>query len=182
MRNQRAITMKEVRILGVDPGIGGGWAVLNYLGGLEYAGTFPVIVTTTGRKTHRDIDGAQLQSELMLAEPTHAFIEQVHSRPRQAGQFQFGVNTGVVLGVVQGQHIPVRRVTPQSWKAAYNIKRQEEETKADKKTEARMVASKIYPHHADLFKRMKDDGVAEAVLIALYGLSVITGANNAYNA
>lgn len=171
----KVIQVEQLRVLGVDPGINGGWAVLNYRGGLEWAGTFPIIETRTGRKTHRDIDGHQLHKELIMSEPTHAFVEQVSSRPRQAGQFQFGVNTGVVIGVIQAAQVPLRRVTPQVWKSAYNIKRDEEETKADKKTEARQIATKLYPHHRDTFKHVKDDGVAEAVLIALFGLSLLTG-------
>ena len=66
--------------------------------------------------------------------------------------------------------VPFELVSPTVWKAAFGIRRTQDETKADKKTEARRVASVAFPSHAERFKRVKDDGVAEAALLALYGL------------
>ena len=65
-------------------------------------------------------------------------------------------------------------MAPASWKAVYGIKRGEDETKRDKKNEARAIAANLYPAHADKFARVKDDGVAEATLIALYGLYLLS--------
>ena len=41
--------------------------------------------------------------------------------------------------------------------------------KSESKNEARKLASELYPDLADNFKKPSDDGVAEALLIALYG-------------
>jgi crossover junction endodeoxyribonuclease RuvC len=154
-------------ILGIDPGLSGGWALIDDTAKLIDCGGFP---THTVNKKER-LDGEKLA--LMLwghVQPCKAYIEAVASRPRQQGQFQFGVNTGIVHGILYAQAIPFSLVSPASWKAQYGIKRQEDETKRDKKNEARALASSLYPAHADRFSRVKDDGVAEAVLIALYGL------------
>lgn len=154
------------RILGIDPGLSGGWAIVNGSGKLESCGTFP---THTVNKKER-LQGYQLAEQFMGKSIDHAYVEAVSSRPRQAGQFQFGVNTGIVHGVLYAHGIPFTLVAPAAWKGSYGIKRAEDETKRDKKNEARELAAKLYPDHAHKFSRVKDDGVAEAALIALYGL------------
>jgi crossover junction endodeoxyribonuclease RuvC len=51
------------------------------------------------------------------------------------------------------------------WKKALKIKG----TGAEGKNASRVAASQLFPEHAELFSRVKDDGVAEAALIAWYG-------------
>jgi crossover junction endodeoxyribonuclease RuvC len=153
-------------ILGIDPGLSGGYALLDDTANLLACGTFP---THTVNKKQR-LDGATMGAMFKPLTQTVAYIEAVASRPRQQGQFQFGVNTGIVHGILYAHDIQFTLVSPASWKAQYGIKRGEDETKRDKKNEARQIAQSLYPAHADKFSRVKDDGVAEAVLIALYGL------------
>jgi crossover junction endodeoxyribonuclease RuvC len=164
-----------IRILGVDPGISGGWAVVNGGGGLLVAGVFPTKVVKKNGKNSYAIDGLALASLFLETEATHAFVENVHSRPRQAGQFTFGLNTGIIHGLLYASGLEINLVSPTSWKGFWNIKRSENETKAQKKTEARHLVQKLYPPQAEVFQRVKDDGVAEAVLIALYGLNLLVG-------
>lgn len=154
-------------ILGVDPGLSGGLAWVNGdTGLLMHLVHMPL--TKDGK-----LDPQELATQIRnIAHTTFACVELVTSRPRQAGQFQFGINTGVVHGILAGLSIPYVLATPTKWKALYGIKRGEDETKSQVKTEARMVASKLFPNDAHRFARVKDDGVAEAALIALYGLSL----------
>lgn len=153
-------------IIGIDPGLTGGVAHIGP-NGLSVALNMPL-------KKDGTLD-AKVLARLLSVAPlsAHAFIEQVHSRPRQAGQFNFGLNTGVIHGILYAYGIPFTPVSPQKWKAHYRIKREGEQTKADKKTEARAIASALWPEFAGSFKRVKDDGVAEAALIARYGASLI---------
>lgn len=152
-------------IIGVDPGLSGGISILSaHNGSLIAAIPMP---TTNGKVNARGI-----AEELKHHHDALAFVEAVSSRPRQAGQFQFGVNVGVVHGVLGALGIPMQLVTPQAWKAPYGLKRADDQTKAETKTAARLLAAKLFPAHATAFKRVKDDGVAESSLIALYGLNL----------
>lgn len=92
--------------------------------------------------------------------PKFAAIEDVHSMPDQgiASTFRFGYSAGIIMGVLQALEIPVLRVKPSVWKASLNLS-------ADK-SRSLSLAKKLYPRYADLFKRKKDDGRAEALLIA----------------
>lgn len=162
--------MTPARILGIDPGLSGGWSLIDDTGRLLRAGVFPVHTVKKSGKASTQLDGRTLADLIGSTQATHAFVEVVSSRPRQAGQFQFGINCGLVHGILHAHRIPFELVAPASWKACYGIKRGEDETKRDKKNEARQMATNLYPAHADKFSRVKDDGVAEATLIALYGL------------
>lgn len=177
--------MKPARILGIDPGLSGGWAVLDGKGRLINCGHFPTHTVKKNGKNSTQLDGAGVADVLEINGydiPTisgdlrqssrhfvQAFVEAVSSRPRQAGQFQFGINTGLIHGVLHALNIPFDLVSPVLWKSAYGLKRAEDQTKGDMKSLARDVAAQLFPKHAEKFARVKDDGVAEAVLIARYG-------------
>lgn len=165
--------MKAPYILGIDPGLSGALAVVEITTQhLVEIKSMPVSVVN---KQNR-LNGADLAAWLNrvhedgLNFSVHfAYIEDVHSRPRQAGQFQFGLNTGILHGMLYANFIPFATVSPMKWKAHYGIRRTGDETKADKKSEARELAMQLWPDMAHEFKRVKDDGAAEAALIALYG-------------
>jgi len=162
-------------VLGVDPGLSGGWALVDAKGALVDAQPMPIVTIKRRSKASTQIDGPTLADQLKRAGfGATGFVEAVSSRPRQAGQFQFGINCGLVHGILHAHRVPFQLVAPATWKSVHGIKRAEDETKADTKTEARRIAASIYPKHAQRFSRVKDDGVAEAVLIALYGLFAIS--------
>lgn len=159
-------------ILGVDPGLSGGLAIVDLDGKLVKATRMPN--TTRNRATV--IDGSALAEFLDSAYLSFAVVEAVSSRPRQAGQFQFGINTGIIHGALYALGIPFELVAPARWKGAYGIKRQADESKADKKGEARELASHLWPDMAHHWRFIKDDGVAEAALMARYGMEIYKGA------
>jgi crossover junction endodeoxyribonuclease RuvC len=158
--------MSTQTICGVDPGATGGIAFVDALTGALVA-AYPMPMTKDGK-----VEATLLTAYLNGHRPVRAYVENVSSRPRQAGQFSFGVSTGIVHGVLGARGVPFALVAPQSWKGAYGIKRAEGQTKRDTKSEARFLAAKLFPDHASKFSKVKDDGVAEAALIALYGLNV----------
>ena len=158
------------RILGIDPGLSGGWALIDGDARLLDAGNFPTRQTRKNGKASTQLDGSALADVLGACRDTDAFVEAVSSRPRQAGQFQFGINCGMIHGILHAHGTPFELVAPAVWKGMHGIHRTDDETKADKKNEARQIAAAFYPAQAHRFARVRDDGVAEATLIALYGL------------
>ena len=141
-------------ILGVDPGQQGAF-------GLYHPGLAPKVW---------DLPGDPRQQFLLLSSILRTYpgllmaLEQVHGRPRQAGVFGFGVGVGVTLGCAAALGIPVRQVPPQVWKPAMGL------LHADK-TASRALAAQLFPALASSFVRVKDDGRAEALLLAVYAFS-----------
>jgi crossover junction endodeoxyribonuclease RuvC len=97
-----------------------------------------------------------------------AAVENVSSMPRQAGAFNFGRSAGVVHGVLGALSVPFTMVQPAQWKSSMGLRKGVNETQAENKTKARELASSLWPEHAAEFKRVKDDGRAEACLIARF--------------
>jgi len=147
-------------IIGIDPGLGGALALL-YNNDLEIY-DMPTIQDGTKRR----VDHAQLAIILDLwakHQGITCVIEKVASMPGNghAGAFTFGRAAGVVIGAVAANFIPIVEVPPQVWK-------RKTQTPTDKDG-ARLRASEIFPRYAGQWARVKDDGRAEAALIAYYG-------------
>lgn len=153
-------------VLGIDPGVGGGLAFYEPRRHLLY--TYNTPTTADG------VDGAAVAQFIRINAPTHCFIEAVTSRPRQSGVFNFGLNTGVLHGVLMAENVPFTLVSPTRWKGYFGLKRAETQTYRDAKNASRELASKLFPGAAGAFARVKDDGVAEAALLALYGAAILT--------
>ena len=75
--------------------------------------------------------------------------------------FRFGQQVGAIEMAVAASGHQLRYVTPAVWKSYFGLS-------ADKGV-ARGYAMKRFPALADQLTRVKDDGRAEALLIALYG-------------
>lgn len=69
---------------------------------------------------------------------------------------------GKIIALLSQRGIPINEVRPSDWKAALNL--------GPSKSASRELASQIFPDNADQWARRKDDGRAEAALIAWYGL------------
>lgn len=153
--------MSSAAFLGVDPGLGGALAVVQD-GHVE---TFDM--PTFDIKGKRKLDIALLDSIIRgiaaVREPRLAVVEDVHSMPAQgvASSFTFGYVTGVVHALLAAHKIPVHLVSPGAWKRVMGLS-------ADKDA-SRQLASRIFPASVAHWARKKDDGRAEAVLLAHYG-------------
>jgi crossover junction endodeoxyribonuclease RuvC len=95
-------------------------------------------------------------------------IEEVHSMPNQgvSSTFSFGRSYGIMIGVCAVLGIPYVLVRPQRWKAVYEPLQGLQGDIA--KDAARQLATELYPNLKILFEKRKDDGRAEAILIANY--------------
>ena len=151
-------------MLGIDPGLGGALAFLR-CEGLKIEGVYDTPVTD-GR-----VDAARLAlivGMCQLRGTIVAAVELVSSMPRQAGAFNFGVSAGCVHGVLGALSIPMTLVPPGVWKPACGLRRMLNESQAENKTHARELAMKLWPEQAAEFAKAKNDGRAEACLLARY--------------
>jgi crossover junction endodeoxyribonuclease RuvC len=142
--------------LGVDPGASGAVAALDDHGNLLCVDDLPYI------------DGhvvPPLLADVLLRGdgPRAAWVERAQSMPGMgvSGAFRYGAGYGVVLGVLGALNIPVHTVPPSVWKKAAGLSRD--------KAASRRRAADLWPGHAELFARARDDGRAEAALIARHG-------------
>lgn len=144
-------------ILGVDPGASGAIAALELDGSLAWVHDMP---------HHDGIVAPALVADLFHGTGSFdaAWVEDVHSMPKQgvSSSFKFGRAHGTVLGVLGALRIPIHLVSPARWKKAMGLSRD--------KGASRRRAIELWPDHAQAFARVKDDGRAEAALIASYGL------------
>jgi crossover junction endodeoxyribonuclease RuvC len=149
--------MANPRILGIDPGLTGGLALLC---GEELAAIPMPVLTLNGKG---EIDLAAVRATLSVWDPAHAWIEQQQAMPRQgvASSFRTGQNYGDLRGFLVASLVPFSIVRPAVWKKAMSVP-------ADKGA-AIAIATRTFPAFSHLWSRKKDDGVAEAALIAAYG-------------
>jgi crossover junction endodeoxyribonuclease RuvC len=143
---------------GIDPGLGGGLAVVNGHHDCETT-LMPVIDGV--------VDGAAALRWLVERDVEFVVIEDVLTLGKWGAKagLTFGMAIGGVRTVGQIICCTPRLVKPQEWKKAWGL------IKTDK-TASRELAAKLFPHAADQFKRVKDDGRAEAALIAAYHLGL----------
>lgn len=146
-------------ILGIDPGLGGALALYRADGALE------IVDMPTLQLKKRVINEYALARIVddWASSVREVWLEQVGVRPGEGavGAFSFGRGYGVIRGICAANFLTIVDVTPQTWKRAMKI--------AGAKDEARAAASALFPACASQFVRKRDDGRAEAALIALYG-------------
>jgi crossover junction endodeoxyribonuclease RuvC len=150
-------------ILGIDPGLGGALAVYKPSGPvlydmpLDFEGKLdPIELSSIVGQIAWEFNGIT------------AVVENVSSRPRQAGAFAFGLSTGTIHGCLACHGIPYQLVAPSLWKPRMGLTKRPDETQAENKSRARELAKQLFPACADKFKRVRDDGRAEALLMAVY--------------
>jgi crossover junction endodeoxyribonuclease RuvC len=156
-------------IVGIDPGLAGALAFLDPAISTVETFDIPTHVLARGGKQRREIDIAGLIGILAVRRVDHAFIEAVGAMPGQglSSTFSFGKTYGIVLGTVVSRNIPISLVAPVKWKRAMGVGRS--------KDGCRARASQLLPAHADQWRLRRNDGRAEAALIALYGARALGG-------
>jgi hypothetical protein len=150
--------------LGIDPGISGALAVLDKDAGIVDIFDMPTLEFVSGKSKKQRVNPQGIVSELALFKDREiqGIVEQVNAMPGQGvtSMFSFGRSLGVLEGALAGLYIPYVHVTPAVWKKKMQVN--------SSKDGARELAMRTWPSKADLFKRKKDDGRAEAALLALY--------------
>ena len=148
-------------IYGIDPGFTGAVSIYDTELDSLIIHDIPVVKSPKGKTL---INLPELLSILNNTEnqPSLAAIELVNAMPNQgvSSTFRFGQGFGQLqIGIVASK-LPIEYVTPRQWKKYFDLTRD--------KGESRRLAKLCFPNHAHYFKRVKDDGRAEAALIGLY--------------
>ena len=148
-------------VIGIDPGISGAIAVFED-GKLDCVVDMPTLEVDSGKTKKRHISAAFLRNILEGYPDSHVVIEKVGAMPNQGvtSMFNFGRSAGIIEGVVAGLKLSSTYVTPTTWTKAVG--------RAAGKDASRMRAMELFPTRAELFKRAKDDGRADAALIAYW--------------
>jgi crossover junction endodeoxyribonuclease RuvC len=151
-------------ILGIDIGASGAIALLTGAGELV---VFDMPVLADGPSGRRAVN-APLLAEIIFKHASKAFVEFVGPRPGEGavGAFAFGRSRGVVEGVLGAAGIRATTIAPAASKRAVGLPAGPEGAM----DAARSEAIRRWPAKAALFARVKDDGRAEAALIAVAGL------------
>lgn len=148
-----------MRILGVDPGCYGALGVLDN-GRWHSVVDMPFIKVRRGKSDKAEIDGYALGEILRQLNPDVVVIEQVGGMTGQSasGSFNFGRAAGAPEYAAKALKMRVEPVHPARWKKALGLR--------GGKDDSRALAMRLWPAFAHYFSRVKDDGRAEAALIA----------------
>lgn len=150
-----------MNVLGVDPGISGGLALLSPSGGLLFAEAMPVIRTAVPL-----VDVGEVDRMLRGHEVRFAFVERAQAMPQQgvSSAFNYGTVFGSLCAALMALDIGVEFVQAAKWKRDAGLT-------ADKRGSFDLVRQ-LYPSFP--LKR-SEDGIAEAILIARHGLRMLDG-------
>jgi crossover junction endodeoxyribonuclease RuvC len=153
--------------LGVDPGYTGGIALYDLdQENLVQVIPTPVVKTinSKGRGTTRiNIHEFSIWLDAHKDMIRACIIEDVAAMPEQGvvSVFNFGFGAGVLHGVLGAAMIPVFAVKPGVWKANMGL--------TSNKQLSLERARTFFPQFRDVFSIKKNDGLAEAALMAKYG-------------
>jgi len=152
-------------VLGIDPGISGAFAFFNVDSGSLDVVDMPISSVNRNGKSKSEVSPQLLFGVLRARKATHVVIERVGALPGQAGSglFQFGRSVGMIEGVIAALELPVSYVAPVTWRNVTGVR--------GGKDASRQRAMELFPAYAASFSRKKDDGRAEASLIAWYGVT-----------
>jgi crossover junction endodeoxyribonuclease RuvC len=149
--------------IGVDPGLSGAIAIIS----TESLKIFDMPTMTVERngKAKRQVSASELAEMLYLysGRDCHVYCERVGAVTGQGvtSVFSFGRSFGMIEGILAAFKMPVTFVPPATWVKAVG--------RGQGKDASRARAMELFPSDQDQFKRVKDDGRADAALIAYWG-------------
>lgn len=149
-------------IIGIDPGFTGAIAFLYLKGNHLICKDLPIHKfmyrnEVNGKALTKLIKRFSEQGNIKCVA-----IEDVHPMPGQGivSTSRFLYNAGILLGICNALDLDVLKVKPVVWKSALNL--------SSDKAKSLTLAKKLFPSYKHYFQRAKDDGRAEAALIAYY--------------
>lgn len=148
----------RARILGIDPGIQGAFALVG--NGTLVVRDMPTIEVRGKRRPSAHGVATLIAGfgpvDLVVVED----VQGVQGSGATSA-FSFGRGAGVIEGVLAALERPTRYVTPQAWTKDLGVARD--------KGAHREMACRLFPEESELFARVKDDGRADAALLAHWG-------------
>jgi Holliday junction resolvasome RuvABC endonuclease subunit len=154
-----------MKILGIDAGMKG--ALAYYDGEELLIWDMPIFAKEKGN----DLDIHKLQVIFKEADVEHVFLEKTVAMPKVSGKaaYSMGKSEGALLMACAANNLPYTLIRPREWKQVMGC--------AADKDVARQRASQLLPAYAHNWDRKKDDGRAEASLIALMGYNLLNVKN-----
>ena len=149
--------------IGIDPGLSGAIAIIS----TESLKIFdmPTMTVERNAKAKRQVSASELAEMLYLysGRDCHVYCERVSAMAGQGvtSVFSFGRSFGMIEGILAAFKMPVTFVPPATWVKAVG--------RGQGKDASRARAMELFPSDQDQFKRVKDDGRADAALIAYWG-------------
>ena len=153
-----------MKIIGIDPGLSGGIAVLEKN---KVLGLFDMPVMPEGKKNKRQLNSAQLvvliKENIRPHEEVVVVVEQVNAMPGQGvtSMFNFGQTFGAIKGVCAALELPIFFVRPSKWKKHFELIN-------SSKDSSRTKAIEMYPSLSSQLAKKKDVNKSDAILIARF--------------
>lgn len=165
-------------IVGIDPGLTGGIAVLDRGGRLLRLEALPVVA---GLLDVQALSSLLRRSHFPTSEHD-VFLELVGAMPKQgvSSTFKFGRTFGTLEGIVGALGFPLHLIRPKEWQKVAHLGTP---GGADPKERSILAASRLYPT-ADLVRGTTTTreraskphlGLVDALLIAHYGWATLYG-------
>jgi crossover junction endodeoxyribonuclease RuvC len=152
-----------MRHIGIDPGLSGAIAVLT--DDTLQIHDMPVMTVDRNGKAKRQVSANELAELLNLysGKDCHVYCERVSAMAGQGvtSVFSFGRSFGMIEGILAALKMPVTFVAPATWVKGVG--------RGPGKDASRSRAMELFPEYQHMFRRVKDDGRADAALIAHWG-------------
>ena len=152
-----------MRHIGIDPGLSGAIAIISD----DSLKVFDMPTMTVDRngKAKRKVSANELADLLRscAGNDCHVYVERVSAMAGQGvtSVFSFGRSFGMIEGILAALKMPVTFVAPATWVKGVG--------RGPGKDASRARAMELFPMQQEFFKRVKDDGRADAALIAHWG-------------
>ena len=153
-----------MRIIGIDPGLSGGIAVLD---DLKIYDIFDMPIMSEGKKNKNQLNSAQLvniiNEHVLKNEDTFVIVEQVSAMPGQGvtSMFNFGQTFGSIKGICAALKLPIFYVRPAKWKKHFELIN-------SSKDASRTKVIEMYPTLSKQLSKKKDVNKSDAILIARF--------------
>jgi|TARA_B100001093_G_scaffold200429_1_gene192548 crossover junction endodeoxyribonuclease RuvC len=153
-----------MKIIGIDPGLSGGIAVLKKN---KVLALFDMPVMPEGKKNKRQLNSAQLaniiKDNIVNDEEVVVIVEQVNAMPGQGvtSMFNFGQTFGAIKGICAALGLSIFFVRPSKWKKHFELIN-------SSKDSSRTKAIEMYPNLSNDLSKKKDVNKSDAILIARY--------------
>ena len=153
-----------MRIIGIDPGLSGGIAILD---DLKIFDIYDMPIMSEGKKNKNQLNSAQLvniiRKNLIPNGNTFLIVEQVSAMPGQGvtSMFNFGQTFGSIKGICAALNLPIFFVRPAKWKKHFDLIN-------SSKDASRTKVIEMYPSISPRLSKKKDVNKADAILIARY--------------
>ena len=153
-----------MRIIGIDPGLSGGIAILD---DLKIFDIYDMPIMSEGKKNKNQLNSAQLvniiKKNLIPNVDTFLIVEQVSAMPGQGvtSMFNFGQTFGAIKGLCAALELPIYFVRPSKWKKHFELIN-------SSKDASRTKVIEMYPKLSNQLTKKKDVNKSDAILIARF--------------